>query len=102
MRFPFTSPNEPVFKAKADALQAKGMNSFYKLSLPEAIIRFKQGFGRLIRSSHDKGAFIILDRRIETKSYGHQFLDALPNVPVEKVPLGDMVLQLEHWYNDEV
>ena len=102
VRLPFTSPNEPVFKAKADALQAKGMNSFYKLSLPEAIIRFKQGFGRLIRSSHDKGAFIILDRRIETKSYGHQFLDALPNVPVEKVPLGDMVLQLEHWYNDEV
>lgn len=100
VRLPFTSPDEPVFKAKADALQARGVNSFYKLSLPEAIIRFKQGFGRLIRSSHDKGAFIILDRRIDTKSYGHQFLEALPNVPVEKVPLEDMVLQLEHWYNN--
>lgn len=100
VRLPFTSPDEPVFKAKADALKARGINSFYKLSLPEAIIRFKQGFGRLIRSSHDKGAFIILDRRIDTKSYGHQFLEALPNVPVEKVPLEDMVLQLEHWYNN--
>lgn len=100
VRLPFTSPDEPVFKAKADALKARGINSFYKLSLPEAIIRFKQGFGRLIRSSHDKGAFIILDRRIDMKSYGHQFLEALPNVPVEKVPLEDMVLQLEHWYNN--
>lgn len=101
VRLPFTSPDEPVFKAKADALQARGLNSFYKLSLPEAILRFKQGFGRLIRSSHDKGAFIVLDRRIETKSYGPQFIEALPNVRVEKVPLERMVLQLEDWYNEE-
>ena len=69
------------------------------MSLPEAILRFKQGFGRLIRSSQDKGALIVLDRRIETKAYGKAFIAALPSIPVHKVPLTDMVLQLENWYN---
>ena len=61
-------------------------------------MRLRQGFGRLIRSSADKGAFIILDRRIETKSYGHRFLDSLPDVPVKKVSLEHMVNELENCY----
>ena len=99
VRLPFSSPEDPLFKAKAIRLQRQGLNSFYKLSLPEAIIRFKQGFGRLIRSSNDKGAFIVLDRRIETKSYGEDFLKALPNVNVKHVQLDEMVFDLEDWYN---
>lgn len=99
VRLPFTAPEEPLFKAKALKMQQQGVNSFYKLSLPEAILRFKQGFGRLIRSSSDKGALIVLDRRIETKSYGKDFLRALPNVEVRKVTLEDMVFDLEDWYN---
>ena len=69
--------------------------------LPEAVLRFRQGFGRLIRSSSDKGVFIVLDRRIETKSYGSDFLQAIPNIPVKKVSLENMVLELENWYTDE-
>lgn len=99
VRLPFTAPEEPLFKAKALKMQQRGINSFYKLSLPEAILRFKQGFGRLIRSSSDKGALIVLDRRIDTKSYGQDFLKALPNVEVRKVTLEDMVFDLEDWYN---
>lgn len=99
VRLPFSSPEEPLFRAKSLKMQQQGQNSFYKLSLPEAIIRFKQGFGRLIRSSSDKGALIVLDRRIDTKSYGKDFLRALPNVEVRKVTLEDMVFDLEDWYN---
>ncbi|WP_102692486.1 ATP-dependent DNA helicase DinG [Rummeliibacillus pycnus] len=99
VRLPFSSPEEPFFKARAERITKQGLNSFYKLSLPEAILRFKQGFGRLIRSSQDKGVFIVLDRRIETKSYGQEFIDALPDIPVKKVSLEHMVFELEDWYN---
>lgn len=100
VRLPFSSPEEPFFKAKANRLTNNGMNSFYRLSLPEAILRFKQGFGRLIRSSQDKGVFIVLDRRIETKSYGQEFIRALPDIPIKKVSLEHMVFELEDWYNN--
>lgn len=99
VRLPFSAPDSPLFKARAEALQQQGKNSFNELSLPEALIRFKQGFGRLIRSSQDRGAFIVLDRRIDTKSYGKAFIRALPNISVHKVTLSNMVLQLESWYN---
>ena len=99
VRLPFSTPNAPLFKARSAKLTAAGSNAFQQLALPEAILRFKQGFGRLIRSSHDKGAFIVLDRRIETKSYGASFIKALPEIKVHKVSLTDMVLQLENWYN---
>jgi len=99
VRLPFSSPDEPTFKTKAAILKENGQNAFTDLSLPEAILRFKQGFGRLIRSSKDKGAFIVLDRRIETKSYGTEFLKALPNIKIEKLPLQHMVKDLQHWYN---
>ncbi|MGG0668189.1 ATP-dependent DNA helicase DinG [Sporosarcina koreensis] len=99
VRLPFSSPDEVVFKARAARLAASGSNPFTDLSLPEAILRFRQGFGRLIRSSGDKGFFIILDRRIDTKSYGKRFLNALPSVPVHKVSLEHMVQRLEDCYN---
>ncbi|HWI48855.1 MAG TPA: ATP-dependent DNA helicase DinG [Rummeliibacillus sp.] len=101
VRLPFSSPEEPFFKARAERMTSQGLNSFYKLSLPEAILRFKQGFGRLIRSSHDKGVFIVLDRRIETKSYGSEFIEALPDILVKKVSLEHMVFELEDWYNKD-
>lgn len=101
VRLPFSSPDEPSFKAKSMDLQAQGLNAFTNLSLPEAIIRFKQGFGRLIRSSKDKGVLVVLDRRIDTKSYGKEFLDALPPISIQKLPLQNMVLELEHWYNNK-
>ncbi|AYC29412.1 ATP-dependent DNA helicase DinG [Paenisporosarcina cavernae] len=98
VRLPFASPEEPIFKAKATILESQGMNPFSEISLPEALLKFRQGFGRLIRRPNDRGAFIILDRRIETKSYGKEFIHALPSISTEKVSLEDMVLALEHWY----
>ena len=102
VRLPFSSPEEPVFKTQAERLTKQGVNSFSAFALPEAILRFRQGFGRLIRSSTDRGVFIVLDRRIESKSYGKEFIRALPDIPVKKVSLQDMVLDLEHWYNEKV
>ncbi|MFC5603281.1 ATP-dependent DNA helicase DinG [Sporosarcina koreensis] len=99
VRLPFSSPDEVVFKARAAKLAASGSNPFTDLSLPEAILRFRQGFGRLIRSNGERGFFIILDRRIDTKSYGKRFLNALPSVPVRKVSLEHMVNELEDCYN---
>ncbi|MDN4608712.1 ATP-dependent DNA helicase DinG [Sporosarcina highlanderae] len=100
VRLPFTSPDEMIFKARAEKLNAIGVNPFTDLALPEAILRFRQGFGRLIRSSEDRGFFIILDRRIETKSYGKSFLNALPSVPIKNVSLEHMVKSLEDCYNE--
>ncbi|MGG2053984.1 ATP-dependent DNA helicase DinG [Lysinibacillus pakistanensis] len=97
VRLPFSSPEEPIFKARAKHITAQGHNSFNELSLPEAIMRFKQGFGRLIRSSQDKGAFIVLDRRITTKSYGKEFIKALPPIDVKKLQLPELLKELNHW-----
>lgn len=99
VRLPFSSPDDPLFKAKAAKLTEQGLNSFAEYALPEAMMRLRQGFGRLIRSSSDKGSFIILDKRIETKSYGRRFIESLPEVPVKKVPLEVMVNELENCYN---
>ncbi|MFF2752713.1 ATP-dependent DNA helicase DinG [Psychrobacillus sp. NPDC058041] len=99
VRLPFSSPDDPLFKKRAELLTLNGQNPFSAYSLPEAVLRFRQGFGRLIRSSSDKGVFIVLDRRIETKSYGSDFIQAIPNIPVKKVSLENMVLELENWYN---
>lgn len=102
VRLPFSSPEEPVFVAKSEKIAAQGLNPFKEYALPEAVMRMRQGFGRLIRASSDKGAFIILDRRIDTKSYGKQFLQSLPDVPVRKVSLEKMVNSLESCYNKYV
>ena len=99
VRLPFTSPEDPVFKARAKKLAGEGKNAFEEYALPEAVMRIRQGFGRLIRSSKDRGAFIILDRRIETKSYGKQFIEALPSIEIESLPIEEMVQQLESCYN---
>ncbi|MFJ8065112.1 ATP-dependent DNA helicase DinG [Psychrobacillus sp. NPDC096426] len=101
VRLPFSSPDDPLYKKRAELLSVNGQNPFTAYSLPEAVLRFRQGFGRLIRSSNDKGVFIVLDRRIETKSYGSDFLQAIPNIPIKKVTLENMVLELENWYTNE-
>ncbi|MBM7542535.1 ATP-dependent DNA helicase DinG [Amphibacillus cookii] len=81
VRLPFDNPNHPVFKAKYTNLQSSGQNPFLSLSLPNAVIRFKQGFGRLIRSHTDRGIIFICDDRIMTKHYGQTFLNSIANVP---------------------
>ena len=75
---PFTVPNDPVFVARSEAIEKKGGNAFMELSVPEAVIKFRQGIGRLIRKSDDKGVVVVLDRRIYEKRYGSIFTASMP------------------------
>ncbi len=77
-RLPFRVPTHPVLQARMEAVRAQGRNPFFEFSLPDAVMRLKQGFGRLMRSTQDKGVVLILDSRVVKKSYGSIFLDSLP------------------------
>jgi ATP-dependent DNA helicase DinG len=77
-RLPFRTPNDPVFEARREAVERNGGNPFMDLSLPEAVMKFKQGFGRLMRRSSDRGVVAVLDGRIIKKRYGVFFLQSLP------------------------
>jgi ATP-dependent DNA helicase DinG len=77
-RLPFKTPNDPVFEARREYLEREGGNAFMDLSLPEAVMKFKQGFGRLMRRSSDHGVVAVLDSRVLKKRYGEFFLRSLP------------------------
>ncbi len=77
-KLPFKVPSEPLFQARSEAIEASGGSPFFEYSLPHAIMKFKQGFGRLIRTSTDRGCVVCLDPRLIKKSYGKQFLKSLP------------------------
>jgi ATP-dependent DNA helicase DinG len=78
-RLPFAVPSDPVVAARVKAIDADGSNAFFQYQVPAAVITLKQGFGRLIRSLHDRGLLVLLDNRILKKQYGRVFIDSLPN-----------------------
>lgn len=80
-KLPFASPNDPVVRGKMASLKNKGLSGFDELSLPNAVIALKQGVGRLIRDSEDKGILIIADPRLTGREYGHRILASLPPLP---------------------
>jgi ATP-dependent DNA helicase DinG len=84
-RLPFAVPDTPLIGAKLELVQDRGGDAFTEFSLPEAILKFRQGVGRLIRTATDRGIIVILDNRIVTKPYGRAFMQALPKCPVEIV-----------------
>ncbi len=78
-RLPFAVPSDPVVAARVKAIDTDGGNAFFQYQVPSAVITLKQGFGRLIRSLHDRGLLVLLDNRILKKQYGRVFIDSLPN-----------------------
>jgi ATP-dependent DNA helicase DinG len=97
-RLPFPVPTDPIFAALEERLEGVGKDPFLELSVPQAILKLRQGIGRLIRTRTDRGAVILTDRRILEKSYGSRFAASLP-VPGRRVSdLGDLLLDLEDWF----
>jgi ATP-dependent DNA helicase DinG len=94
-RLPFKSPGDPVFEARAEALEKRGGNAFMDFSLPEAVIKFKQGFGRLMRRSSDRGVVAVLDGRILRKRYGEYFLRSIPPTRRSFAALGAILRDTE-------
>ena len=93
VRLPFPVPTDPVFAARSELYD----NPFGEYSVPLTVLRFRQGFGRLIRSSTDRGAFVVLDRRIHTRSYGRRFLESLPRLNTLIAPLSTLVPRVQRW-----
>lgn len=85
VRLPFAVPDQPLLAGRLEQIREQGGNPFNEYQLPSAIIKFKQGFGRLIRSQSDTGIVVVLDSRIVNKRYGHQFLTAIPKCRIEVV-----------------
>ncbi len=95
VRLPFAVPSDPIFAARSETYQ----NSFNDFAIPDAILRFRQGFGRLIRTSTDRGVVTIFDRRIVSKNYGQNFIEALPDCHIVHGALDDLPDAAQRWLN---
>ena len=100
-RLPFQVYTDPIVAARSERIEADGGNAFYDYSVPSAVIRLKQGFGRLIRSHSDRGVVLIADRRIVAKSYGRVFLRSLPTTARDFRRLDALADQVEQFLNAE-
>jgi DNA polymerase-3 subunit epsilon/ATP-dependent DNA helicase DinG len=95
-RLPFSVPTDPVFQSRSELFD----DPFSQYAVPQAVLRFKQGFGRLIRRKTDRGAMVVLDRRIRSKAYGQSFLNSLPECDVHEVMRREMPGMVGNWLAD--
>jgi len=95
VKLPFHVPSDPVFAARGEYLESRGGNAFMELSVPEAIIQFRQGFGRLLRRSSDYGTVVVLDKRLIEKRYGEFFFASIPETKRIFLPLQDCVSRIK-------
>ncbi|MCB9079875.1 MAG: DEAD/DEAH box helicase [Anaerolineaceae bacterium] len=96
-RIPFAVPSDPVVAARSETFD----EPFYQYSIPQAILMFRQGFGRLIRQKDDRGVVVIFDRRVVSKNYGQAFLDSLPSVTEQRDVLANLPSMAENWIYHE-
>lgn len=97
VKLPFAVPNDPVFEARGEAIKKKGRSDFMELSVPHAVIKFRQGFGRLIRHSNDKGVLVVFDKRLVESSYGKQFTTSVPHTRKMYGTLDQTILTVENF-----
>lgn len=100
-KLPFRVPTDPIQVSRAAAIDARGGNSFVEMSIPEAVILFKQGFGRLIRHSNDRGVVAVLDVRIAKKAYGNLFISSLPECKLETGTLDQLCTHVAKFLDSE-
>ncbi|WP_343272878.1 ATP-dependent DNA helicase DinG [Lentibacillus songyuanensis] len=98
VRLPFEPPDHPIVEAKSAQFKNNGKNAFMELSLPNAVIRFKQGFGRLIRSSNDRGIVFVCDARLVKARYGKYFTESIPEVPITFNSTMKLIEKAEEWF----
>lgn len=98
VKLPFAVPSDPLVAARCADLE----NPFGDYMLPDAILRFRQGFGRLIRRESDRGVVILLDSRLWRKEYGQAFIESLPRCTVSRTPLSNLPEEIHHWLNEYV
>ncbi|MDY0301265.1 MAG: helicase C-terminal domain-containing protein [Trichlorobacter sp.] len=99
-RLPFQVPTEPIQQARAELVTSRGGDPFRELSLPQAVLKLRQGFGRLIRSNNDRGAVLILDSRIVSKNYGSRFFKSLPAAAQIIAPAKQVFMQLKDFFGE--
>ncbi len=92
-RLPFSVPSDPIFAARSETFD----DPFGEYAVPEAVLRFRQGFGRLIRSKSDRGVVVIFDKRVLTKAYGRLFLESLPNCSKQQGPIKELAKRAAQW-----
>jgi ATP-dependent DNA helicase DinG len=97
VRLPFSPPDDPYTEAKCEYIKNQGGNPFSDFSLPEAVLRFKQGFGRLIRTEEDRGIIVVFDKRIISTKYGKAFLQSIPDIRVRNGSIDQLVEFIHQW-----